>query len=224
MAARAVSASVHDVGFHRACIHPGRLVMMSKYTGWVLALAVCSLIAQKGGLGAETLFRRPPPTQRAICKDFHAPAGLDRYCVSSVLRQDPEVNRFNYGPESLFDNDSNTAWVEGVDGQGIGEWIVIEFDGLRLVKDIQTANGYNKDRQLYQKNSRVKELKIEFSQREKRTVVIQDTGATQSIALPKDQPLKAYWVKFTIESVYPGNKFEDTAISELHVVSEAIEP
>jgi hypothetical protein len=196
---------------------------MRKYKLCVLALAVCSLIAQEERLVAETLVRPLSHTQRAICKDFHGPAGLDRYCVSSVLPQDPDVNRFNYGPESLFDNDSNTAWVEGVDGQGIGEWIVIEFDGLRLVRDIQIANGYNKGRQLYQKNSRVKELKLEFSQRERRTVVIQDTGVTQSIALPKDQPLKAYWVKLTIESVYPGNKFEDTAISELHVISEAIE-
>jgi hypothetical protein len=140
-----------------------------------------------------------------------------------VLPQDPSVNRFNYGPESLFDNADNTAWVEGVDGQGIGEWIVVEFDGSRLVKEIHIKNGYMKDPALYQKNSRVKEIKVEFSEREKRSVVLQDSGAAQSVALPKDQPLKANWVKFTIESVYPGTKWEDTAISELHIVSERIQ-
>jgi hypothetical protein len=191
--------------------------------GMALRLATVLLIAPQGGL-AETAPRRPGPTQGGICKEFRAPAGIDRYCVSSVLPQDPEVNRFDYGPKSLFDNDLNTAWVEGVDGQGIGEWIVIEFDRLRLVKEIQICNGYNKGRELYLKNSRVKELKLEFSEREKRTVTLKDTGASQSIALPRDQPVKAYWVKFTLESVYPGSKFQDTAISELHVVSEAIEP
>jgi hypothetical protein len=50
-------------------------------------------------------------------------------------------------------------------GQDIGEWIVIEFDGPRMVKQIQIENGYNKDPNLYQKNSRVKEIKVEFSKR-----------------------------------------------------------
>ena len=75
-----------------------------------------------------------------------------------MLPQDPNVNRFNYGPESLFDNADNTAWVEGVDGQGVGEWIVVEFDGPRMVKEIEIKNGYMKDPALYQKNSRVKEI------------------------------------------------------------------
>jgi hypothetical protein len=205
-------------------MYSGRLVMPRKYAALPLALTVGFLTAQQGTGAAENTPRRPAPTQGAICENFRAPAGIDRYCVSSVLRQDPSVNRFKYGPESLFDNEPTTAWVEGVDGQGIGEWIVIEFDGLRVVNDIQMVNGYMKDRLLYEKNSRVKEMKVEFSGREKRTIVLKDTGASQSIALPKDQPIKAYWVKFTIESVYPGTKFEDTAISELHVVSEAIEP
>jgi hypothetical protein len=44
------------------------------------------------------------------------------------------------------------------------------------------------------------------------------------VPLPDDAPLKAYWIKFTVESVYPGTKWEDTAISELRVVSELAEP
>jgi hypothetical protein len=196
--------------------------VIREYPAWVLSLTLISLIADAGISNAEN--RRPAPTQGGICANFNAPAGIDRYCVSSVLPQDPEVNRFNYGPGCLFDNDPTTAWVEGVDGQGIGEWIVIEFDGPRLVRDIQIADGYNKDRDLYLKNSRVKEMRIEFSDRQKASVVLKDAGAMQSIALPKGQPVAAYWVKFTIESVYPGSKFEDTAISELHIVSETIRP
>jgi hypothetical protein len=195
---------------------------MAKVRFGALASALLMPFAQWAA--AETLSKhRPAPTEAAICANFDTPAGVDRYCVSSVLPQDP-VNEFKYGPESLFDNLDNTAWVEGVDGQGIGEWIVVEFDGLRLVKDIKIRNGYNKDAVLYQKNSRVREIKVEFSEREKRSVVLKDTGATQPIALPKDLPLKAYWVKLTIESVYPGIKYEDTAISELHIGSEPTQP
>jgi F5/8 type C domain-containing protein len=158
------------------------------------------------------------------CANLTIAAGIDKYCVSSVLQWDEHVNRFRYGPNSLFDNDNRTAWVEGVDGQGIGEWIVIEFDQLRLVKAIEINNGYNKDRELYLKNSRVKEIKVEFSRGVKASVVLKDTGNPQPIPLPHDHPLKTSRIKFTIESVYPGTKFEDTAISELHIVSEPAQP
>jgi hypothetical protein len=197
---------------------------MEKLIWKLSASAVLSVLALQSAAAETSARHRPAPTEGAICADSKTTAGIDRYCVSSVLAQDANVNRFDYGPESLFDNADNTAWVEGVDGQGIDEWIVVAFDGLRLVKEIEIKNGYMKDPTLYQKNSRVKEMKVEFSGRQKRSVVLKDTGAAQPIALPKDQPLKANWIKFTIESVYPGNKWEDTAISELHIVSEAIEP
>jgi hypothetical protein len=105
-------------------------------------------------------------------------------------------------------------------GQGIGQWIVVVFDQLRLVKAIEINNGYNRDRDIYQKNSRVKEMRVELSDREKWSVILKDAGAPQPIPLPQDRARKAYWIKFTIESVYPGSKFDDTAISELHIVSE----
>ena len=166
-----------------------------------------------------------------ICADRSTPAGTDKYCVSSVLKGDPVVNRFTYGPASLFDDAESTAWVEGVDGQGIGEWITVEFDQIRLVKAIEINNGYNKDRDIYLKNGRVKGVRVEFSRDrvessrdDKKTLVLKDTSAMQPIPLPKDQPLKAYKIKFTIESVYPGTKWEDTAISELHIVSEPANP
>jgi hypothetical protein len=156
------------------------------------------------------------------CAMHSTPAGTDKYCVSSVLQQDEVVNKFNYGPDSLFDNLENTAWVEGVDGQGIGEWITIEFDQPRLIKAIEIKNGYNKDPYLYLKNSRVKEITVEFSGSVKTSAVLEDTGSTQLIRLPNDLPIRAYGLKLTIESVYPGTKFADTAISELHVVSEPV--
>jgi hypothetical protein len=175
-------------------------------------------------IGVGTPKRPPAPTAGGICANLKTTVGDTRYCVSSVLPQDPFVNRYNYGPESLFDNSDNTAWVEGVDGQGIGEWIVAEFDQLRLVRAIEINNGYNKDPGIYQKNSRVKGIKVEFSGRVKQNLVLKDTGTTQLVTLPGDQPVEAYWIKFTIESVYPGSKFEDTAISELHIVSDPVAP
>ena len=112
--------------------------------------------------------RRPAPIEGATCATLDTAAGSDKYCVSSVLSTD-RINRYDYGPASLFDNALDTAWVEGVPGQGIGEWIVVEFDKRRLVTGIDINNGYNKDLDLYEKNSRARDIKVEFSGRERST-------------------------------------------------------
>jgi hypothetical protein len=195
------------------------------FTASMVLLAFATFGAQPSA--AENLpKRRPAPNQGGICASLSTPAGMDKYCVSSVFPSDPVVHRFKYGPESLIDRAVDTAWVEGVPGHGIGQWIVIEFDKLRLVKAIEINNGYNKDADIFDKNNRVKELKVEYSERMKNSFVLNDTGSAQAIMLPTQRPLMAYWIKFTIESVYRGKKieWEDTAISELHVVSEPVQP
>jgi hypothetical protein len=164
------------------------------------------------------------PMDRGTCAKASTPAGTDEYCVSSVLKSDG-LNIYSYGPENLFDDDTDTAWVEGVPGQGIGQWIVVAFDRIRLVKSIEIINGYAKDHLVFQKNSRVKDIKVEFSGRdEPEYFKLKDSETPQPVPLPDDAPLKAYWIKFTVESVYPGTKWEDTAISELRVVSELAQP
>jgi len=201
-------------------------VAMARRFSWVLlgAAGLSGLASLGWAQGVPE--RRPAPIgEGAACANLVIERSVTKYCVSSVLKQDSVVNRFTYGPENLFDRDDRTAWVEGAPGHGIGEWIIIEFDGLRQVKAIEINNGYNKEQELYLKNSRVKEIKLEFSDRRYRrsTVALKDSGAPQPIALP-NEPVLAYWVKLSIESVYPGMKFEDTAISELHVVSEPVRP
>jgi hypothetical protein len=201
---------------------------------WALIMAV-AMAREEANLGqwsaivqsaaAQDAAPRPPaPTDGGTCAKSSTPAGIDEYCVSSVLTSDG-LNIYKYGPENLFDDDTDTAWVEGVPGQGIGQWIVVAFDRLRLVKLIEITNGYVKDHLVFQKNSRVKDIKVEFSGRdEPEHFKLKDSETPQPVPLPNDAPLKAYWVKFTIESVYPGTKWEDTAISELRVVSEAAQP
>ena len=56
--------------------------------------------------------------------------GDETYCVSSVLK--PQFGN-SYGAQNLFGGSSALAWVEGREGSGVGEWITIEFDGMRLV-------------------------------------------------------------------------------------------
>src|SRR6056297_1772525 len=65
-----------------------------------------------------------------------------------------------YGMHTLFDGDTYTGWSEGVEGSGIGEVLWLEVpegtDTLSLV------NGFARSVNLFQKNNRVKKLKVEL--------------------------------------------------------------
>lgn len=160
----------------------------------------------------------PPPASIARSPRPSSPGercarnGADLYCVSSVL---PSQFGNTYGPQNLFSGGQSVAWVEGRSGQGIGEWIVVEFDGLRTVDFIQVRTGYQKNADIFYKNSRVRQLRAEFSNGHTMTLRPQDEITTESFRV--DPGVKAYWVKFTIEAVYPGNKYTDTAIGKLNV-------
>ncbi|HRY06220.1 MAG TPA: discoidin domain-containing protein [Hyphomicrobiaceae bacterium] len=137
-----------------------------------------------------------------------------RYCVSSVL--EPQFG-FNYLPRNLVDTDLKTAWVEGKSGHGEGESLTVDLNGLRTVTAIQVMNGYHKNERLFLANSRVHIAELQFSNGETRKVSLADAPGLQTIEVGRQ---KASWVRFTIRSVYPGNKYKDTAITEFRVVTQ----
>jgi hypothetical protein len=163
-------------------------------------------------LPARSLRPRAPGEE---CASFKSSSGADVYCASSVLP--PEFGNF-YGVQNLFSSDNATAWVHGTHRAGTGQWIVVEFDSLRLVNSVAIRNGYEKNADIYSKNSRVRQLRLLFSQGESKTVSLEDRRGEQTIFL--DHPIKAYWVQFVIEDVFPGSKYPDTAISKLRIASE----
>jgi len=144
--------------------------------------------------------------------------GDETYCVSSVLRS--QLGN-SYGAQNLFAGSSASAWVEGRDGNGVGEWITIEFDGMRLVKSLTVRNGYQKSNDIFQKNNRVRQLRVMFSQGETQTFTLPDRLGSEQISLLK--PVKAYWMKFIIDDVWAGNRYTDTAITKLVVSSERMQ-
>jgi hypothetical protein len=170
----------------------------------------------QAALRADPAQRTPRPRSATEnCASFNGALGTERYCASSILS--PQLGN-SYGVQQLFAGTGSTAWVEGQAGQGIGEWIVVEFEGERLIKRFEILNGYQKNSDIYGKNSRVKQLRAVFSQGESRSFPLQDKLGAQVISL--DRPIKASWVQFVIDEVYPGSKYTDTALSRLLVTSE----
>lgn len=165
----------------------------------------------------------PPVAERAAVRpqrpsapgEICARNGYETYCVSSVLK--PQFGN-SYDAQNLFNASTGTAWVEGREGNGVGEWITVEFDAMRVVKSINVQNGYQKNNDIFQKNNRVRQLRAVFSQGETQTFILRDRLGSELLTLPK--PVRAYWVKFIIDDVWAGNKYTDTAITKLLVSSE----
>jgi hypothetical protein len=62
------------------------------------------------------------------------------------------------------------AWIEGKAGQGVGEWITIDFRELRQVKAVIVRNGYQKSTDIFAKNGCVSRLRLVFSDGATRTI------------------------------------------------------
>lgn len=164
--------------------------------------------------------------------------GCSWYCgaghyqtVSSSL---PSTAKNNYSAESIFDDDVRTAWVEGAKGYGIGEYVSVHFPAnFAAATDGYIVNGYNKNERTWRNNSRVKTMNLYIDDKFVATLNLKDTRQLQHFTLPDTIPnmrdttafstfksengeLKVSTLKFLITDVYKGDKYDDTAISELY--------
>lgn len=136
---------------------------------------------------------------------------FDSVTASSTLS--PQGS-YTYNPKNAADGDYLTAWVEGVKGNGENQWIQFESGTEAAVKTIAVSNGYCSDKATYRKNSRVKEMKLEFSDGTSQVVELPDSMYEYTLVdLPEE--VTAASVKCTILSVYPGEKYTDTCINEI---------
>ena len=157
----------------------------------------------------------------ACCKGFCG----KKLKASSSLKNNAGIK---YDPGQLADDDKNTAWIEGNEGDGIGEFIEFEYtydkkyidaaDGACNYKDkFLILNGYQKSEIAWRENNRVKELKLFINDRLICTIQLLDKMGLQSMKIDfikllgkKSNTIK---MRFEIAAVYKGSKYSDTAIS-----------
>lgn len=138
-------------------------------------------------------------------------AGITSITSSSFLSE-PNLNLY-HTPERTVDGSLSTAWVEGLDGHGIGEFILFEFDRAYLVSGIRINAGYQKSAELYTMNNRPAALTVTFSDGTEQTVALQDVNSLHEI--PFLLPVETDSIRLSIASVYPGTTYMDTVISEI---------
>lgn len=153
---------------------------------------------------------------------------LGQMVASSELKSQGDIS---YEAKNLGDLNLKTAWIEGVEGYGIGEKITIILNEDYLPNQIafngrfEIFNGYCKDEKTWKENSRVKTIKIYHNDKYVFIVDLKDSWQLQSfniwpfvvhhsnpdgfIDLKKDDT-----ITIEIASVFKGTKYKDTAISE----------
>lgn len=136
--------------------------------------------------------------------------------ASSVLE-----NSSNYNAENAIDGDERTAWVEGADGDGIGEWILLSTaDGSQVeLYAIDFMLGYHKTENLLQQNGAPTSILLEFEDGTQQTA--ENLCDMDVVVLEK--PVKTSWVKITILDARRGTVYTDTCISDIELFGLASE-
>lgn len=122
-------------------------------------------------------------------------------------------NGMTHTADSVLDGDDSTAWVEGADGQGIGDGLDFSFDDTYKVSGMYIKAGFQLDDETYYKNSRPKEITLVYYDGTEETVELEDYNGEQRIVF--DHPVNTRGVVMRIESVYEGDAYEDTCITEI---------
>lgn len=146
--------------------------------------------------------------------------GIDSVHASSQL---PDEGQYNYDPLNLFDGDITTAYVEGVEGLGLGETITINLSDFYLITGLRIVPGYNSTPEVFEKNSAPTGFNIYYynchDEVIQETVDIAPVNFGGEYSLFKDYPEIAdiYMIKIEIIDAQPGTRYEDTCISEIYI-------
>jgi hypothetical protein len=139
--------------------------------------------------------------------------------TSSSALKPTTVN--NFRAPNLVDSDVTTAWIEGAEGTGAGEWVKFSFSAPVTLVRIDVANGNQKDEKYFKGDIRVKTVQLEYSSGSTQLVDLLDTQDLQSIKTLRE---RIDWIKVTIVSVYPGYTWANAALSEVRLYGLVDQP
>ena len=157
---------------------------------------------------------------------WYCGGGPESVTASSTLHSSHKGIR--YAAENAHDLSYKTAWVEGDTSYGIGEFLLYRFNPASArINKIIVVNGYVKNQNAWQNNSRVKKLKMYIDEEPYAILNLKDTRSEQEFSVKpiglnhdleweKLKNLPPWTMKFEILEVYPGAKYKDVAITEIY--------
>ena len=141
-----------------------------------------------------------PVSTSAISNAYHSSADQEGNYLHSALL--------------TIDGNPNTCWSEGVPGLGIGENIVIHFNGTYKVSGMNIWIGHQKSEALFYQNARPRSVRVMGSDGSSEVYFLSDTFGVQRVNFRR--PINTSLVKIIVDQVMPGNKYEDTCIAEVN--------
>lgn len=150
-------------------------------------------------------------------------AGVKARARASTTLRGPKDR---YAVKNLFDGELATAWVEGAEGDGEGEWVELEFAAPTRIDGYLIAPGYGKSAEVFRDNQVPRRVRIEADGAE---LAVHDIRYAQTldgefpdselwgprvVVLPK--PITVKWLRLTVLEVVPWTRarYRDLAISE----------
>ena len=148
---------------------------------------------------------------------WYCGGGNYKVFASSELKSQ---GKSNYTAKSANDFSYKTAWVEAKKDAGMGEYIEYSFKNLSpRITSIIISNGYMKSDLVWKNNNRVKLLKLYLNGEVYGLLKLTDTKTDQEFKVgtlghnPNGEDLV---LRFEIVEVYRGEKYNDTAITEIY--------
>lgn len=129
----------------------------------------------------------------------------------------------SYDKSNLGDVDGRTAWVEGVEGYGIGQYLETFVLGDGVIRHFSILNGYQKSIKSWKDNSRVKSFKVYIDNIPICILELEDRMGRQVISfgelLPEDFETfdASFKMRLEILEVYPGERWKDVCISGISI-------
>ncbi len=150
--------------------------------------------------------------------------------ASSVLKA-ASKDHVTYDAHNVMDGDYKTAWVEGVDGNGEGQILILHLDGAHKISKLKIFDGFLKTKRRYSINGRVTRALIDYGNGYQQVVdfnviyppeveaefTMDEMGETEII--PETECITDT-VTVTIMNAVAGSKYEDTAVSEIEIYGE----
>jgi hypothetical protein len=144
---------------------------------------------------------------------------LSPFAMASSSSQLPVDDGGIYFAWAVIDGQESQPWCEGVEGDGSGEWLQLDFTSPVEITSLRLSNGFQGGNYLYEVNGRVKELALYFDGELVDNWQVDDSTGQQSFDLAGGvvPGIVANSLKLVIEETYPGWEFEDTCIAEIEV-------
>ncbi len=133
--------------------------------------------------------------------------------ASSVIYQ----KGINNNADRVLNDNKDSSWQEGVDGDGIGEWLKFDFTQKKTLRYMKLKLGNWSSDWYYTSNNRPKILEIQTDAGMKQ-ITFPDEKKDYWLAFPKDWTTDD--VKLIIRAVYKGTEWDDTCVTEIAMYEE----